>query len=221
MFADAAVLWGRAKEAFARSEKSSKHDRQLGRMDALDAVVFSVVALEGFINEVSALARQGSLGGPYGNPPSVESLGQLLGEVEKAKGSLRLKFMLVHWVFTGQTYDASRPPFQDFNLLIELRNAVVHHWPMDSFAQGVGGAIEVEAPKLLSKLESKNILAKTESDVQTSWLNRIATPASAGWACDTSSNVVNSVIDMVPECYFKESLKTLYQKHIKPVTRGT
>lgn len=217
LFVNGAVLFSRAKEAFERSKKSSTHDRQLGRMDAIDAVVFSVVALEGFINEVSELARQACSGIRNDNPPSVETLGRLLREVEEKKGSLRLKFMLAHLVFTGRTYDTSSQPFQDFNLLIQLRNAIVHHKPDEFFTQEADGTIELKPAKLLSNLESKSILAEIESDVQTSWLNRIATSASARWACNTSSDVINSVMDIVPECHFKEQLKMLYQNHIKSV----
>lgn len=215
-FINAAVLFNRAKEAFERSKKSSTDERQLGQMDAIDAVVFSVAALEGFINEVSALARQAYSGIRNDNPPSVETLGRLLREVEERKGSLRLKFMLAHLVFTGQTYDASSRPFQDFNLLIQLRNAIVHHKPDEFFTQEADGTIEFEPAKLLSKLESKNVLAE-ESKVQTSWLNRVATSACACWACNTSSEVINSVIGIVPECHFKELLKQLYQRRIESV----
>lgn len=212
MFADAAVLFGRAKEAFERCEKSSDHDRQPGQMGAIDAVVFSVVALEGFINEVSELARKGQPDGQV-NPPSVENFGQLLGEVEDERGGLRLKFMLAHWVFTGQTYDASRPPFQDFILLIKIRNAIIHHKTEGSLTQEVDGSIKVVGvPKLISPFESKHILAKTEGGFIISWTYKIATAAFARWACNTSSQVINSIIDMVPECSFKESLKTRYQK---------
>ena len=215
-FINGAVLFNRAKEAFERSKKSSTDERQLGQMDAIDAVVFSVAALECFINEVSELARQACSDKRNDNPPSVETLGRLLREVEEKKGSLRLKFMLAHLVFTGQTYDASSRPFQDFNLLIQLRNAIVHHKPDEYFTQEADGTIKLDAAKLLSKLESKNVLAE-RSDVQTSWLNRIATSASARWACNTSSEVINSVIGIVPECPFKEQLKMLYQAHIKLV----
>ena len=65
MMINAGPLFGRAKAAYKRAKTDSSSDREPDRMDALEAIVFSVVALEGFMNEAAELAtHQAPPGGP-------------------------------------------------------------------------------------------------------------------------------------------------------------
>ena len=158
MFINAGPLFGRAQAAYERARKTSSQDRELGQMDALDAIVFAAVALEAIVNEAVELAAQLPPPGTS-NPPSVDSFATLLAEVERSHGSIQLKFMLAHQIFTGGTYDAGRAPFQDFVLLVALRDAIVHYRLQDSFSVDTRGVITLTEAKIIARLRSKKIAA--------------------------------------------------------------
>ncbi len=118
----AGTLFGVAKEAYRRTEGTAS-DRAPGRPDALVAVIFSVVAMEAFINEIAELASQNN---PHlaPQPLSISVLANLLTEAEQ--GSLQLKFSIAKAVLDGVPYDKGGRPFQHFQLLVSLRNQLVH-----------------------------------------------------------------------------------------------
>jgi hypothetical protein len=150
MFINAGPLFARAKAAYERARNTSSHDRELGQMDALDAIVFSAVALEAFINEAVELATQPPPPGTS-NPPSVNSFATLLADAERSHDSITLKFMRAHHAFTGSTYDAGRAPFQDFVLLVALRDAVVHYRPQDFFNVDARGVVTLTEAKIIAR----------------------------------------------------------------------
>ena len=91
----ASSLFGLAKEAYKRTE-GAVSDRAPSQRDALVAVIFAVVAMEAFINEITELASQER---PAPQPPSIPILANLLTEAEQ--GSLELKFSIAKAVLDG------------------------------------------------------------------------------------------------------------------------
>jgi len=91
--------------------------------DALVAVLFSAATLEAFVSDFSFMAR--TLGGVH-SIPALKSVAALLDEAEDGHASVRLKYLLAKFLVTGEPYNKGAAPFQDFDLLIRLRDAIVH-----------------------------------------------------------------------------------------------
>lgn len=205
------TLLRRAELARDRIEVSDGNELEYGRLDAIDSIVMSVIAIEAFINEVTELALESR----DLDPDIVKSLGRVLKESEASNASLKLKYMLTYQVLSGQTYDASKEPFQDMHLLIELRNAIVHYKPLDKFESSEEGNIVQKPVRILSKLESKKILSnvRSQGDLKykdkliTSWLYEISTKACAVWACRISEEVIKSTIAIFPDGHLKRILE--------------
>jgi hypothetical protein len=70
-------------------------------MDAVVAVSFSAASIEAFINELSALAATTV---PR-DPPAITAFLRLVREVERARGTTRLKYLVASQAFTGAPYD--------------------------------------------------------------------------------------------------------------------
>ena len=121
IFISAPYLFRVAKDAYRRT-CSADSDTSPGQLDALVSVVFSARALEAFINEIGALAAMS----PQRRGPSTLMLGDLLKEIEAGQGSIQSKFSLAKSILTGAPYDKSAQPYQDFQLLISLRNQLDH-----------------------------------------------------------------------------------------------
>ena len=119
-------------------------------------------------------------------------------------------------MFAGEPYDKGAQPYQDFDLLVRLRNAVVHLRELDELEEIPEPGETVEPPRVIERLP-KNILA--EFPVGTTpqpWLY-IQTRAVARWACNSAANMVQSMLDFVPDSQFKDTLELSYRKYIKPV----
>ena len=214
MFADSVRLFALAREAYDRSAAKAG-PRDLVESDPLIAVVFSVAALQAFVSEVAELAR-GS------DEPKVRRLGEVLEEVEDCQGRFSLKVLLVSIILSGESYDKGKQPWQDFQLLVELRNDLVHLRPLDeerpvtrTNAGIVTLSYDVEHPRILDKLRPKNILLV--GDAQESWVTQVMTPAVAQWACNTASKMVKSVADVMPPSWPSTTLDIFYRPNF-PLT---
>jgi hypothetical protein len=179
-------------------------------MDALEAIVFSVVALEGFMNEAAELATQPVPPGGPSQPPAVKTFARLTEEVERS--NLKLKFLLARHVFEGEPYDTGALPFQDFALLVDLRNSLVHYKSLDSFDVDENGVLTFTPAKILERLRSKQILAEQDPGVAASWVLIVATVAVARWSCASAAAMVGSILDVLPESHFKEKMEFFYRK---------
>jgi hypothetical protein len=212
MFINAGPLFGRAKAAYERAKATSSSDRQSGQMDALEAIVFSVAALEGFINEAAELATLPAPPGIQPSPPAVKTFARLVEEVERSRGNLQLKFLRARHAFMGEMYDTGSLPFQDFALLVDLRNALMHYRSLESFHVDKNGVLTFTPAKILKRLRSKDILAEREPSVTASWLLAIATVAMARWSCKSAAAMVASLLNMLPESHFKEQMEFFYRQ---------
>jgi hypothetical protein len=181
-----------------------------GKRSALVSVVFSVIALEAFVNEMTELAQ--NFASPQ--PAEVTVFAQMMGEADRA--SLEFRLLLAHWILTGRMMDKGSPPYQDFALLISLRNDLVHARPNDLFTHGISTNEEVHK-RLVSKFKSKNILAFEPSG---SWTHLVQTRAVAEWSARTVAAVVAEVCSGTSQSDLQKTLTAinqLFQSYISQI----
>lgn len=212
MFHNAGLLFDVAKEACNRT-RSTPSPREPGATDALVAIVFSAAALEAFINETTEVAKRDP------QPAAIRVFADLADELERSRESVRLKFLLARSALVGSAYDKGAQPYQDFELLIALRNALVHLKPVEEYEFSPGnGCWSVKMPSVIRGLESKQLLADiVEPDARSPWTIWISTQAVARWACNAAANMVQSFLQVLPETKFKERLQFIYATHFQPV----
>lgn len=191
------VLFGVALDA-ARSIKASP--RAGGQHSALVSIVFSVVALEAFLNEVTELASDSKKYPPNLEPHSVSVFAEVMSDAERSHATLESKFTLANWILAGRRLDRGAQPYQDFALLIRLRNDLVHFKASDSFDQN---ATPEEIHKdLIARFKDKNILAENESSAG-SWTFLVQTKAVAEWSCKTAALMVTDFCSTIPQSGFR------------------
>ena len=178
-------------------------DRLGGQQQALIAIVFSVAALEAFLNEAAELA-----GDPYWDHEAISTFADIMADVERFR--LEAKLVLAGWIFSGKRLDKGQQPYQDFNLLIELRNSLIHYKPNPSIPDT--STPEQIRHALTEKFRSKNILADDEDPKLQpySWIYRFQTKAIANWSCRTAALMVKDLVSQTPaETQWHEILKQL------------
>jgi hypothetical protein len=159
--------------------------RQGGQRSALISIVFSVIALESFVNEMTEQAQNMS---PT-QPAEVSTFAQMMGDADDDHASIDFRVRLAHWIMTGKMMDRGSQPYQDFALLIWLRNDLVHTRPNKLFAYGKTTMEEVHG-RLLNRFRDKNILA---DEYSASWTHLVRTKALAEWSARTVAAVVNEI----------------------------
>jgi hypothetical protein len=66
--------------------------------------------------------------------------------------------MLARLALTGHAYDRGGPPYQDFAVLMDARNALVHHKPERWVVRAGESAMRLQAAAVRRKLEDRNLL---------------------------------------------------------------
>ena len=197
-----------ARDAADRALRSSPSDRSHCSSDPLVAVVFATAAIDAFANELGELARV-HIG--QSEPPVVANLAALLGDAESGKASTALKFQLARIVLAGVGFDRGSSPYQDFALLLDLRNDLVHMkfervWPSPP------DNLRMEYPEIVKRLRSKNVIAELEPpEALASWVAMVSTPATARWACNAATRIVRDIIALVPASSLRRSIDAYYR----------
>jgi hypothetical protein len=190
---ETAVLFGVAQDA-AKSITAPPRDG--GQQAALISVVFSVVALEAFLNEATELALDFSRRTPNSEPHVVSVFAEFMEDAERSRASLESKLILGNWILAGKRVERGIPPYQDFSLLMSLRNDLVHFKPNESVDTT---ATPERIKRLFDRFGSKNILAdNVEPKLPQSWIVLIQTKAVAEWSCRTAANMVLDFVEKAP-----------------------
>ena len=180
------------------------------------AIVFSAMALEAFINEMADIAAFPVPPGHFPlQHPSVPMVADVLKELVDSYGAVQSKYLLAKRIFAGQPYDKGARPYQDFHLLIELRNTLIHIKHLDMTKHTPEGKEQSNEPSIIRKLASKNVLA--DPGTPNLWIIRITTLETARWACNTAAAMVRSLIDVIPDPNFKQRIEFGYRWHFSEV----
>ena len=217
MYANAGQLFRNAVE-FYQGVSLLNAASDEARRQCLASVIFAGMSAEAFPNELQQLAEDSK------EPGSVMALGEVLGDAEDSGAQVKSKYQLAMLVLTGKTFDKGAQPFQDFALLVEVRNLVVHWKPKDAVRhKNTDGALTWET-EIMKRLEQRGaikatgglipkFLAQGESAIiRSNLLAEISVQSMAAWACGATAGIVNAVLDAIPAGpRFRSLLQTMYR----------
>jgi hypothetical protein len=164
----------------------------------LTAVVFAAASLEALINEVLELAEIEIQDG--GGDKLLQAFVDVLSEAEESRSSIALKFALSSIVLRGRSYPKGEQPYQDFSLLINLRNAIMHLRPTTLFRVEEHG-VQLDVKGILTQLQRRSLitLPVPGSNAVTDLLNEASRPEVARWAVNAAANMAQSFLSMFPD----------------------
>jgi hypothetical protein len=206
MFGNSGCLFGFAIEARDRTRRVIEAQPGATPGDAVVAVIMSVVAAEGFINELSESAllfdSSPNLFVDDQGHEKLTAVGRLLSKIEEEHGSLQLKYHIASFALSRSTFDPGKNPFQDFDTLVGLRNLFVHFRPRDKFQCDDQGLITAnEHPKLVRTLQQRGIARRPNPNSIETWSSTIMTAEVADWACTTVLQMIRSLIYLIPPSF--------------------
>jgi hypothetical protein len=194
------------------------------RRQALAGILFAAISAETFMNEFEFIA--GSHVKHFGTPRWLGALSVLLEEAENSHATVLSKYQLAKFILSGETFPKGATPFQDFALLVEIRNLIVHGKSKEAIVEkNDSGDFVWTNPKIMQKLEGAKLVkldtsflsrAAEEHNVDrfvTDVLDELTSQTTAMWACTSAAGMVYGILDAVPNDFppFKHSVETSYR----------
>jgi hypothetical protein len=183
-----------AKRAVERSSEFSP--------DALAAIVFSALWVEAFANELLhrfETARHDELTEPLRRLRTMANAADLSARDAR----LDVKVQVIAASLTGSPFDRGRQPFQDFQLLLRLRNDLVHHRPetvdeVEVEHEGAPLIIPRQLHERVKSLVSRGIIKTPDAKVFYSLVSLLERPQVAQWAFETAARMIRALADTLP-----------------------
>src|SRR5262245_12043154 len=170
-----------ALTASARSRSGySRQGRNLYAANSAPAYVVAVAAVEAFVNE--CFLSEAWMGGAQVTVVSPKALERM---------DIRTKVIVVPQLALGRTLPRDQQPYQDFALLAQVRNELVHYkmgW----------------APTFVRVLAQRGIALKVEPEAEEArggiaWGHRLSTTEGIRWAHNTAVDTVQALARLFPE----------------------
>jgi hypothetical protein len=159
--------------------------------------VFAVAAIETFVYELGEQAFIETEESPHRE--LLHGLGKLVRDMEESRFQLFAKVAWIVRYLTGKPPDLGNRIFQDFQVLVRLRNAIIHlkdteevHFYQDRPNEYIG------TPRVISQLQDMQLIRRPYTG---SWLVAISTPELAEWSCRTAHIMAVTLKDLLPDSF--------------------
>ncbi|MCH2558406.1 MAG: hypothetical protein MK005_14020 [Alcanivorax sp.] len=139
---------------------------------------------------------------------SENSILEKINEIEskRERGSLLNKYLELHAMCKkGEKADKGANPYQDFSLLIKIRNDIVHTKGERIFISSAASGID-GYPWFIEVLSKKNIIPKNKKLL--SWLNLIENKSFSEWSLKTVEEIIENAVSMLPKTEISELFKS-------------
>jgi hypothetical protein len=120
--------------------------------------------------------------------PKINMFADFLKELDDAHVSLKDKYFMAYWILCDKKLNRGAKLYQDFSLLIDIRNALVHLKP-DKVS------VKNKIDKILKSLDNRKLLSKAfipayKSGKRAHWVFYISNSNVAEWACNTAASMI-------------------------------
>ncbi len=196
-FTSGSFFW-LARKAYERSKSDPS--------ESILTIILSAIGVESFINELTELASNSSF--KRNEPSEIKVLGALLSDLEKQRVQIRPKIQLAYYILTRQQLQVGELPYQDFALLISIRNALVHkkpekfHHPDDL----ENSEPDFDPHEFIKRLSDRKVIELPPKTEVPQWYAYIQNPEAAKWSYNIAVQMVKLIIDIVPAGLFKKRL---------------
>lgn len=193
-----------AQQAYRRSAENEK--RNVAPDDAITAVVLAVASLEALLNELFDIASSYAT-----QVPELGVWAQLWEDLERL--NIGLKYMIVAQL-VGKPFHKGKQPYQDFSLLVTLRNDILHYKSPLTIMKPEKGRFELEHPKVVRQLVNRKVIPKPH--VGAGLLEHVKRASVALWACNTAAIVARHIVDSLPPGLVRQLMLQITSE-IKPL----
>jgi hypothetical protein len=185
-----------APQLFDVARKAAdRHLKTNAAEDGLTAILFAAISLEALINELYELVSQ-EIAEDEIPHPKLSAFVQIVREIENSHGSTRLKYLLGSYVLRGRSYEKGSQPYQDYELLTKLRDALVHLKPTVLVEEN--GDTEIGIEGVFKQLQKRGLVESLPANVVSTLPALVSTKSVVKWAVEVAATMAQSFISMFP-----------------------
>jgi hypothetical protein len=170
------------------------------------AILFSALALEAWVNELLDLVQCDD---SYWSPRETKLLAAFAGQLERRDASLDLKIQLIATGLRGQPFDLGRQPYQDFALLIRIRNVLVHA-KSEVFENESGTPHEPHS--ILRQLEERGVFELERVGVVNLLYGTLTMSSVGNWCYGAATRMAEALAEMLPPSGLRSSMEIAFGK---------
>ncbi|MEE3718316.1 hypothetical protein V2H45_16370 [Tumidithrix elongata RA019] len=213
-----------AKSSYQRVIYQTPESTDGGKDDATIAILFSAMTVEVFLNELIELARDRE-------ESDAKSLFSVCKPLLEAHKELETRLFEASRSTSDTPFVKGNQPFQDFNLLVRVRNRIVHLLAGDTPTNGLirehvkilsdlrSRKLIVDDRQVLINREQEGLIEKYKSLLSDQEINSIPVPflysvstnSVAEWSLKVASEIITSFVNTMRDSGFKNHL----QQHVK------
>lgn len=192
---------------FELTRLAVKRTQEHGIGDALVSIVFSIAAIESFINDLQMLAQ--FFCSHKKTPGVLMILANVLDELEESHASIPIKYQMARIILIGEAFNKGEQPFQDFTLLLKLRNALVHAGPDRVVEIGPNKFQPNKYHGLISQLADRG-LCDNPTQPLSPWTDYIdSSPKVARWSYNSALAMTQALFSCIPDSLVKMILREM------------
>ena len=158
-------------------------------------ILLSALSIEAFFNEIPVLVR-------VDNRPTYFDF---LAEAEDERTSLLFKIRIFYFSLFAKQIDKGSQPYQDIQLLVDLRNLLVHSKP-DIILVPDENEEPLQKPSIVRAFVSRGIIPNPKNPTK-AWQQYLLVKKVAQWSTQTASATMKWVPSLLP----KDSLRTIIE----------
>lgn len=188
-----------------RAERAVDRQRA-GDLGGVDAVIYSAMAAEAFPNDFAHMASIFSSADDQQPVPEIVAAAQILSELEEQRAQTKTKYQILYYILAKAPLPTCDSLWGDFDLLIRLRNELVHPKP-ESIQEGQPRTARSSRPmKLIRSLRSRNLSDRPEGAEPDDWSFILEDNEKAGaWAVRTAKSMIQLVARQAPSSTLRDS----------------
>jgi hypothetical protein len=177
--------------------------------DAIVSLVFSAFYVEAVTNELLHRITTVSPDQARESPP-LRRLRNLAAASELGARFVRFrtKLQLISVGLRDELFDKGKQPYQDLDLLMSLRDSIVHNRPealkIGAKSPGDPSFPQEELNRLYRELISRCIVPEPDRFVLTALLSAITQRGVAVWAINTALTVAETLAEALPSRYWRD-----------------
>jgi hypothetical protein len=124
-----------------------------------------------------------------------------MGELDtkESAASVRLKYEIAYWLIAGKPIDRGGAIYQNFALLTDARNLILHLKPDKMGNERV--------TKLLNRFELAKLIGKFDPDRRPAWVYSIGNSGVAEWACKSAACIIELLMNSASSPGMKQFLR--------------
>lgn len=187
----ASDLFATAKDACERASQSSQANSLV--KDALVSIAFSAMTLEAYLSQAVFVSEKWR-----DRDPKIEAFIQVIGEMDDRDigASMKAKYFMAYTIVGDKPMDRGAEPFQGFDLLVDLRNHLIHLKPDTQSSS--------RSQKLLARFSDRKLIAEIDESNRGSWVMYVSNPKVAKWACNVASSMIQGLSNHASNATIKE-----------------